>query len=70
MVQADLSCVTVLITMGVLLGRLTPVQFLVLAFLETSITVLLEHLLYNVLFVGNFIFKLFLKKTLKTSKDK
>uniref|UniRef100_A0A914L9Y9 Ammonium transporter AmtB-like domain-containing protein n=1 Tax=Meloidogyne incognita TaxID=6306 RepID=A0A914L9Y9_MELIC len=53
LVQADLSCVTVLITMGVLLGRLTPVQFLVLAFLETSITVLLEHLLYNVLFIND-----------------
>jgi hypothetical protein len=58
LVQADLSCVTVLITMGVLLGRLTPVQFLVLAFLETSLTVLLEHLLYNVLYVLKCIFHL------------
>ncbi|KAL3091568.1 hypothetical protein niasHT_024150 [Heterodera trifolii] len=53
LVQADLSCVTVLITMGVLLGRLTPVQFLVLAFLETSLTVLLEHLLYNLLYIND-----------------
>lgn len=52
LVIADLSVVVVLITMGVLLGTLTPVQYLVLAFMETSFAVVVEHILFNILHVG------------------
>ncbi|CAJ0939254.1 unnamed protein product, partial [Mesorhabditis belari] len=53
MVAADISCVAVLITMGVLLGRLTPVQFLLLAFCETTVSVMVEHVLFNILHVND-----------------
>lgn len=51
LMTADVTCVAVLITMGALLGQLTPVQFLVLAFMESSAAVLLEHLLFQILHV-------------------
>lgn len=51
MISAESSCAAVLITMGVLLGRLTPVQFLLLAFFETGINVLVEHYVFNYLHV-------------------
>ncbi|ETN71883.1 hypothetical protein NECAME_19134 [Necator americanus] len=51
--SADASCAVVLITMGVLLGRLTPVQFLLLAFFETSISVLVDHIVVNILHVND-----------------
>ncbi|KAI6233553.1 Ammonium-transp domain-containing protein [Aphelenchoides fujianensis] len=53
LIQADLSCVAVLITMGVLLGRLTPIQFLILGFIEVSISTILEHVLFNVLHIND-----------------
>ncbi|KAJ1372702.1 hypothetical protein KIN20_034925 [Parelaphostrongylus tenuis] len=53
MMCADNSCAVVLITMGVLLGRMTPVQFLLLAFLETSISVLVDHIVFNILHVND-----------------
>ncbi|CAD5223237.1 unnamed protein product [Bursaphelenchus okinawaensis] len=53
LIHADLSCVVVLISMGVLLGRLTPIQFLFLAFLETSFATLLEHILFTILHVND-----------------
>ncbi|CAJ0582470.1 unnamed protein product, partial [Mesorhabditis spiculigera] len=53
MVSADISCIVVLITMGVLLGRLTPVQFLLLAFCETTISVMVEHILFNILHIND-----------------
>ncbi|PIO62651.1 ammonium transporter, partial [Teladorsagia circumcincta] len=43
----------VLITMGVLLGRMTPVQFLLLAFFETSLAVLVDHVIVNILHVND-----------------
>ncbi|KAK6028107.1 ammonium transporter, partial [Ostertagia ostertagi] len=51
MMCADNSCAVVLITMGVLLGRMTPVQFLLLAFFETSLAVLVDHVIVNILHV-------------------
>lgn len=54
LIIADLSCVTVLITMGILLGKLTPVQFLILAFMETSFSVVLEHIIFDMLHVSRF----------------
>ncbi|CAI5452104.1 unnamed protein product [Caenorhabditis angaria] len=53
MISADSSCAAVLITMGVLLGRLTPVQFLLLAFFETAINVCVEFVVVNVLHVND-----------------
>ncbi|KAI6185847.1 Ammonium-transp domain-containing protein [Aphelenchoides besseyi] len=53
LIQADLSCVAVLITMGVLLGRLTPIQFLILGFIEVSIATILEHVLFNILHIND-----------------
>ncbi|CAA98418.1 Ammonium transporter AmtB-like domain-containing protein [Caenorhabditis elegans] len=53
MISAESSCAAVLITMGVLLGRLTPVQFLLLAFFETGINVLVEHYVFNYLHVND-----------------
>ncbi|KIH45606.1 ammonium transporter, partial [Ancylostoma duodenale] len=53
MMCADASCAVVLITMGVLLGRMTPVQFLLLAFFETSISVLVDHIVVNILHVND-----------------
>lgn len=52
MMCADNSCAVVLITMGVLLGRMTPVQFLLLAFFETSISVVVDHVVFNILHVS------------------
>ncbi|PIO72133.1 rhesus blood group-associated glycoprotein [Teladorsagia circumcincta] len=49
MMCADNSCAVVLITMGVLLGRMTPVQFLLLAFFETSLAVLVDHVIVDIL---------------------
>uniref|UniRef100_A0A1I7XES2 Ammonium_transp domain-containing protein n=1 Tax=Heterorhabditis bacteriophora TaxID=37862 RepID=A0A1I7XES2_HETBA len=49
MMCADSSCAVVLITMGVLLGRMTPAQFILLAFFETSISVFVEHIVFNIL---------------------
>ncbi|CAD6186788.1 unnamed protein product [Caenorhabditis auriculariae] len=53
MVAADSSCAVVLITMGVLLGRLTPSQFLLLSFFETSLAVCVEHVVFNILHVND-----------------
>ncbi|VDO22954.1 unnamed protein product [Heligmosomoides polygyrus] len=53
MMCADNSCAVVLITMGVLLGRMTPVQFLLLAFFETSISVVVDHVVFNILHVND-----------------
>ncbi|XGW02327.1 hypothetical protein V3C99_014399 [Haemonchus contortus] len=53
MMCADNSCAVVLITMGVLLGRMTPVQFLLLAFFETSFSVLVDHIVFNILHVND-----------------
>ncbi|KAH7729890.1 Rh-like protein 2 [Aphelenchoides avenae] len=39
--------------MGVLLGTLTPVQYLVLAFMETSFAVIVEHILFNILHIND-----------------
>ncbi|KAE9551202.1 hypothetical protein FO519_005589 [Halicephalobus sp. NKZ332] len=50
---ADVTCVAVLITMGALLGQLTPAQFLILAFMESSAAVLLEHLLFQILHIND-----------------
>ncbi|EFP05599.1 CRE-RHR-2 protein [Caenorhabditis remanei] len=52
MISAESSCAAVLITMGVLLGRLTPVQFLLLAFFETLLNVVVEHFVFNYLHVS------------------
>ncbi|KAK6010476.1 ammonium transporter, partial [Ostertagia ostertagi] len=49
MICSRQSCAVVLITMGVLLGRMTPVQFLLLAFFETSLAVLVDHVIVNIL---------------------
>jgi hypothetical protein len=38
--------------MGVLLGRLTPIQFLILAFIESSFAIVLEHILFSILHVS------------------
>lgn len=72
MMCADASCAVVLITMGVLLGRMTPVQFLLLAFFETSISVLVDHIVVNILHVGenNADMDLFfVKKTFRQTKN-
>ncbi|PAV70918.1 hypothetical protein WR25_18851 [Diploscapter pachys] len=53
MISADSSCAVVLITMGVLLGRVTPSQFILLAFFETSMSVLVEHIVFNILHVND-----------------
>ncbi|CAB3398281.1 unnamed protein product [Caenorhabditis bovis] len=53
MMSADSSCAAILITMGVLLGRLTPVQFLLLAFFETAISVIVDHYVTNILHVND-----------------
>ncbi|CAL2044800.1 unnamed protein product [Caenorhabditis brenneri] len=53
MISAESSCAAVLITMGVLLGRLTPVQFLILAFFETAINVMVENYVFSYLHVND-----------------
>ncbi|TKR88014.1 hypothetical protein L596_012323 [Steinernema carpocapsae] len=53
LMRADMSCVVVLISMGVLLGKLTPVQFMILAFIETSLSILCEHVIFNILHVND-----------------
>uniref|UniRef100_A0A1I7YV76 Ammonium_transp domain-containing protein n=1 Tax=Steinernema glaseri TaxID=37863 RepID=A0A1I7YV76_9BILA len=53
LMRADMSCVVVLISMGVLLGKLTPVQFIILAFVETSLSILAEHIIFNILHVND-----------------
>ncbi|CAI4222959.1 unnamed protein product [Auanema sp. JU1783] len=47
MMSADASCAVVLITMGVLLGKMTPSQFLLMAFIETTLNVIVEYVLFN-----------------------
>uniref|UniRef100_A0A7E4WCD1 Ammonium_transp domain-containing protein n=1 Tax=Panagrellus redivivus TaxID=6233 RepID=A0A7E4WCD1_PANRE len=53
LMTSDVTSLAVLITMGALLGQLTPVQFLVLAFIESSVAVLLEHLLFEILHIND-----------------
>ncbi|KAI1717835.1 ammonium transporter family domain-containing protein [Ditylenchus destructor] len=53
LILADLLCVSVLISMGVPLGKLSPVQFLILAFLESSFAVIMEHILFAFLNVND-----------------
>ena len=53
MMCADCSCACCLITMGVLLGKMTPAQFLLLAFCETTISVLVEHVIFNIFHVND-----------------
>uniref|UniRef100_A0A0N5BG71 Ammonium_transp domain-containing protein n=1 Tax=Strongyloides papillosus TaxID=174720 RepID=A0A0N5BG71_STREA len=50
---SDLSCVVVIISMGVLLGRLTPTQFLLLSILESSFSIFVEFYLFEHLHIND-----------------
>ncbi|GMR56524.1 hypothetical protein PMAYCL1PPCAC_26719, partial [Pristionchus mayeri] len=50
---ADLSCTPILISMGALIGRFTPMQFVVMAFIETAVCIGVEYLVITVMHVND-----------------
>lgn len=53
MIRADFAAITVLISMGAVLGKLTPVQYMMMSALEVPIAIALEYLIlryFKVLF--------------------
>lgn len=51
--RADYTVATILVTYGALVGKLSPIQYLMVAFVETPIAILNEYLLINVLGIGD-----------------
>uniref|UniRef100_A0A1I7XIS0 PH domain-containing protein n=1 Tax=Heterorhabditis bacteriophora TaxID=37862 RepID=A0A1I7XIS0_HETBA len=43
LLTADFAAAVVLISMGAMLGKLSPVQYLIMAFIETPIAIFIEH---------------------------
>uniref|UniRef100_A0AC35UIM6 Ammonium_transp domain-containing protein n=1 Tax=Rhabditophanes sp. KR3021 TaxID=114890 RepID=A0AC35UIM6_9BILA len=53
MITADFAAAVILITMGGLLGKLSPSQYLIMAFLETPVALVTEHIIVEVLHVSD-----------------
>ncbi|VDK82080.1 unnamed protein product [Litomosoides sigmodontis] len=49
LITADFAAITVLITMGAVLGKLTPVQYMVMSAIEVPVAVTVEHLILRYL---------------------
>ncbi|VDP11171.1 unnamed protein product [Onchocerca flexuosa] len=49
LITADFVAITVLITMGAVLGKLTPVQYMVMSAIEVPVAVAVEHLILRYL---------------------
>lgn len=52
LITADFVAITVLITMGAVLGKLTPVQYMVMSAIEVPVAVAVEHLILRYLKVS------------------
>jgi hypothetical protein len=52
LMTADFGAAVVLISMGAMLGKLSPVQYLVMAFIETTIGHIAEHVIVEKLHVS------------------
>ena len=52
MILGDFTAAVVLITMCVMLGKLSPTQYIIMAFFEVIVTVISEHFAINVLLVS------------------
>ncbi|KAF8383228.1 rhr-2, partial [Pristionchus pacificus] len=50
---ADLSCTPILISMGALIGRFTPMQFLFMAFIETLVCTGVEYVVITMMHVND-----------------
>uniref|UniRef100_A0A0N4ZXI2 Ammonium_transp domain-containing protein n=1 Tax=Parastrongyloides trichosuri TaxID=131310 RepID=A0A0N4ZXI2_PARTI len=53
LIYADFSAAVVLISMGAMLGKLSPSQYLIMAFLEIPAAMILEHVITELLFVAD-----------------
>ncbi|VDM56648.1 unnamed protein product [Angiostrongylus costaricensis] len=53
LLSADFAAATVLISMGAMLGKLTPVQYLVMSLIETPVALVIEHHVINTFHVND-----------------
>jgi ammonium transporter Rh len=53
LIYADFTVAAILISFGALVGKLSPVQYLLMAIIETPIAILVEHLLLNTLQIAD-----------------
>uniref|UniRef100_A0A0K0DPM2 Ammonium_transp domain-containing protein n=1 Tax=Angiostrongylus cantonensis TaxID=6313 RepID=A0A0K0DPM2_ANGCA len=53
LLSADFSAATVLISMGAMLGKFTPVQYLIMTLIETPVALVIEHHVINTFHVND-----------------
>lgn len=54
LLTADFAAAVVLISMGAMLGKLSPVQYLIMAFIETPVAIFIEHHVVHTFHVSTF----------------
>ena len=53
LLTADFAAAVILISMGAMLGKLSPVQYLIMAFIETPVALFIEHIVVHTFHVND-----------------